>query len=384
MPVASTYPARALTNILGLDASGNVGIIKQGASVGSLMLPGQFGVTDPSLPTQSPDVNSLVTLAAPASRTSVLTTIDNLGAITRTFSQSSGRIDLFASSSSGQTAGPPMVLQFNNVTPANGDELGHYAYRGKDSNGNFNTMAYIIGTAMNVSAASASSALTLGVMRNLATGAGDAQPNTFVVIDGSSNLMSLASGMGLSLSGNSIPITATNATGPEFSLTNSTNTRTVRFGLYDGVNATIDSLTGGFVLRTASTVALIFSSSGAGRIIAELISSKTANYTVLTTDGGLEFDNTGAAGEVDFTLPSAPVGGTHFGFTVIAAQTVKIIAPAAGTINVGGTVSAASGNVASSQVGAYIHLKYVGSNKYVAKMATGTGGSTSAGGWTVT
>ena len=40
----------------------------------------------------------------------------------------------------------------------------------------------------------------------------------------------------------------------------------------------------------------------------ELQSTKTSNYSVLSTDSNTDFDNTGAAGEVDFTLPAYAAG----------------------------------------------------------------------------
>lgn len=52
--------------------------------------------------------------------------------------------------------------------------------------------------------------------------------------------------------------------------------------------------------------------------------SKTANYQIVAADNNSNFDNTGAAGEVDFTLPPI-ANGYVFGFRVIANQTVKVI-----------------------------------------------------------
>lgn len=376
-------PGRALTDILGVDTNGKGGTA--GArNGGSALLAMQFGITAVGITTQSFDASSWMTFAAPNTKSAVLVTKDHLGNTTRTFNQANGRSDFFAYSSAGDAAGPPLVVTYVNSTPANGDTLGHYAFRGNSSAGVGNTFAYVIGNATNVTAASLSSALTLGVMQNLDSGAGNAQPNKFFVIDGGSGVVTLPSGFSASMAGNSVPLTASHTSGPELQLTNTSNSRTVRFGLYDSVNATIDSQSGGFLLRTAGTVAMTVSSSGAGRMTGELRSSKTSNYTVLSTDGGTEFDNGGAAAQVDFTLPSVPITGWHAGFTVNAAQIVRVVAPASTTINLGGTASAAAGNISGSQVGAYVHLMYIGGNRYVAKMVTGTGGSTGAGGWTVT
>ena len=52
--------------------------------------------------------------------------------------------------------------------------------------------------------------------------------------------------------------------------------------------------------------------------------AKTANYTITAADNFTEFNNTGAGGEVDFTLPAiAP--GLVFGFRAIADFTFKVI-----------------------------------------------------------
>ena len=61
-----------------------------------------------------------------------------------------------------------------------------------------------------------------------------------------------------------------------------------------------------------------------GGATARRILTKTANYTVLTGDTGTHFNNIGATGEVDFTLPAAAVG-LNYVFAIFAAQTLKII-----------------------------------------------------------
>ena len=52
--------------------------------------------------------------------------------------------------------------------------------------------------------------------------------------------------------------------------------------------------------------------------------TKTANYTIVASDNLSHFDNLGAAGEVDFTLPPI-ANGYFFGFTVMAGQILKVI-----------------------------------------------------------
>lgn len=59
--------------------------------------------------------------------------------------------------------------------------------------------------------------------------------------------------------------------------------------------------------------------------------TKTANYSVVASDNGSNFDNLGAAGEVDFTLPPI-ANGYYFGFRALAAQTLKVISNEGGNI----------------------------------------------------
>lgn len=59
--------------------------------------------------------------------------------------------------------------------------------------------------------------------------------------------------------------------------------------------------------------------------------SKTANYQIVASDNFSRFDNFGAAGEVDFTLPPI-ANGYDFGFGGAAAQTLKVISNEGGNI----------------------------------------------------
>lgn len=99
--------------------------------------------------------------------------------------------------------------------------------------------------------------------------------------------------------------------------------------------------------------------------------SETANYTILVADDGAAFDNYGAAGEVDFTLPAASAG-LHFSFAVFAAQTLKVIADASDKIAIGTSNSAAGGNIASNSVYSTVMIYSRGSGQWVALAAEGT------------
>lgn len=104
------------------------------------------------------------------------------------------------------------------------------------------------------------------------------------------------------------------------------------------------------------------------------VMAKTSNYTVSATDGNTFFTNTGATGEVDFTLPTAAAGLTY-SFYVDAAQTVKLICPGSATIQLGGSVTSAGGNARNSTTGSTLTLVCVtsgSSGKWVAQSSTGT------------
>lgn len=83
--------------------------------------------------------------------------------------------------------------------------------------------------------------------------------------------------------------------------------------------------------------------------------AKTANYQVLATDNGTLFTTTGAAAEVDFTLPATIVCGSRFSFLNTVGQTMKVIAPAGKlvTFNNAAATSVAfstAGNLIGAQV----------------------------------
>lgn len=108
----------------------------------------------------------------------------------------------------------------------------------------------------------------------------------------------------------------------------------------------------------------------------ETLATKTSNYPIVSGDSGTIFDNTGAVGEVDFTLPSY-AAGLKYCFTVAAAQTLKVIAPASNKIAIGTTNSATAGNVTANAVYSTLCLYATSvSNQWAAKSLTG-------GPWTV-
>lgn len=103
----------------------------------------------------------------------------------------------------------------------------------------------------------------------------------------------------------------------------------------------------------------------------EKIVAKTGNYTILFTDTESFFTNTGAAGTVNFTLPTAAAGRTYT-FYIDASQTLTITAGASTTIRIAGTASAAAGNITSNTVGNCITLVAISATQWVAKNHEGT------------
>ena len=85
--------------------------------------------------------------------------------------------------------------------------------------------------------------------------------------------------------------------------------------------------------------------------------TKTANYTIVASDNFTHFDNTGATGEVDFTLP-AIANGYFFGFTGMVAQTLKVISAEGTNIVALNNASASSVSLATGgqQIGASLRV----------------------------
>lgn len=80
-----------------------------------------------------------------------------------------------------------------------------------------------------------------------------------------------------------------------------------------------------------------------------LQATKTSNYSVQAADSNTSFDNTGATGTVVFTLPSY-AAGLRYCFTVTAAQTLEVLAPASNHIAIGTANSASAGNIQAGAV----------------------------------
>ena len=119
---------------------------------------------------------------------------------------------------------------------------------------------------------------------------------------------------------------------------------------------------------SGATGAVTISATGGGT---RTVTAKTTSYSVLSGDSGTFFTNTGAAGTVNFTLPTASAGFWCSVYTD-AVQTVTITAPASTTIKMGGTTSASAGNVTNAVAGNCITLIAISSTQYVAIGYTGS------------
>lgn len=102
------------------------------------------------------------------------------------------------------------------------------------------------------------------------------------------------------------------------------------------------------------------------------LSAKTADYTVTATDAQAKvFHNTGAAGTVIFTLPTA-AAGLRVTFIVTAAQILRIFTGTTDTIRVAASASTATtGYVQASTIGNAITLVCIGT-QWVAESYVGT------------
>lgn len=98
--------------------------------------------------------------------------------------------------------------------------------------------------------------------------------------------------------------------------------------------------------------------------------NKTANYTILSTDNFTLFDNTGATGEVDLTLPPI-ANGYMFALKAAAAQTFKFISNEGGNV-IGSTATQSSVSVAAIGGGVLVYTNPAGTKWLVENISSTT------------
>lgn len=99
--------------------------------------------------------------------------------------------------------------------------------------------------------------------------------------------------------------------------------------------------------------------------------TKTANYTLVATDNFTHFDNTGAGGEVDLTLPpiATVVNGFYIGVHALAAQTFKVISNEGGNI-VGDTATRSNVSVVAVGGGFAAYLNPAGTKWIIENLSS--------------
>lgn len=100
-----------------------------------------------------------------------------------------------------------------------------------------------------------------------------------------------------------------------------------------GYSATAGTVAKKVGIAYNTTVAILFASANTSSpsIALDTVAAKTANYSLLSTDHGSTFNNTGASGSITFTLPTA-LSGLRYIINRTAAQTVIV---SGGTIKFG-------------------------------------------------
>ncbi len=96
-----------------------------------------------------------------------------------------------------------------------------------------------------------------------------------------------------------------------------------------------------------------------------------ADGTTITPDqSGATFTNTGAVAIAPFVLPAA-AAGLNYEFIVTDADGLRVTAASGDTIRVTISVSAAAGNIASTQIGATLKLRAVDTTQWIATSING-------------
>jgi hypothetical protein len=143
----------------------------------------------------------------------------------------------------------------------------------------------------------------------------------------------------------------------EFSSTVITSTNNTRFEIINPVfrSSPTWAVTGTLTLRRTGDV----------------VAKTAANNSVLVHDTSNTFTNTGAAGTVNFTLPT-PIIGLEYTFYIDVPLTLTVTAASSTTIRLAGSVSVSAGNVTSNTVGNTITVRAISATQWVVVAHEGT------------
>lgn len=98
--------------------------------------------------------------------------------------------------------------------------------------------------------------------------------------------------------------------------------------------------------------------------------SKTADYTVLTSDDAARFNNIGASADIVLSLPAA-ADGLSYAFAVFAAHYIKLLADGSDEISIGTDSSAGGGYVRSNAPYSFISIEAHSTGRWVVSSMTG-------------
>lgn len=148
-----------------------------------------------------------------------------------------------------------------------------------------------------------------------------------------------------------------------------------KFGFHSGTN-TFSGMDVAISRAAVGCIIVTNGSTGIGTLLAaKFVAAKTADYSVLATDSLAVFTNEGAVGKKNNTLPSA-AAGLEYTFVVQDSDGLTVTAATGDTITDSVTVSAAAGNIDSTDVGAVVTLLAINATEWVVRAQTGV--------WTIT
>lgn len=96
------------------------------------------------------------------------------------------------------------------------------------------------------------------------------------------------------------------------------------------------------------------------------VSDKTADYPIVAADTGKVFTNKGAAGAINFTLPTA-AANLEFSFAVQAAQYLRVTSNTGDMIRIAEVDSATAGYIRSNETGGFLSLVCLDDTVWIAR-----------------